>query len=135
MEEIVREKDFLMIQLWKMGMAGWVRKTIWPLAIGNKLEVTQSLYVCLLNQSCPVPQEMAVELAAQEHPEQTQNILLAFLAYRADISYLPGMVCLASLLLSELEEYPAFQCLANLLHSHHFLPFIKGDVSEVVLSL
>lgn len=52
-----------------MGMAGWVRKTIWPIAIGNKLEITQSLYVCLLNQVQPIPASMAQELSSLEQPE------------------------------------------------------------------
>jgi hypothetical protein len=30
----------MMIMLWKIGMVSWVRKTIWVIAIGNKLEIT-----------------------------------------------------------------------------------------------
>ena len=28
-------KSLLLITLWKIGIPKWVRKTIWPLAIGN----------------------------------------------------------------------------------------------------
>lgn len=31
-------------------MPKWVRKTLWPLAIGNRLEITENLYTILLKQ-------------------------------------------------------------------------------------
>lgn len=42
------DKSLLLISLWKIGMPPWVRKTIWPLTIGNRLEITQNLYNILL---------------------------------------------------------------------------------------
>jgi hypothetical protein len=36
--------------IWKLGIPGWVKKTIWPLTIGNRLEVTRNLYNILLKQ-------------------------------------------------------------------------------------
>lgn len=43
-------KSLLLISLWKIGMPNWVRKTIWPLTIGNRLEITENLYLILLKQ-------------------------------------------------------------------------------------
>ncbi len=42
--EIAKNKSLLLVILWKQGIPDWVRKTIWPLVIGNRLEVTQNLY-------------------------------------------------------------------------------------------
>jgi len=38
------KKDRLMINLWKRGLPDWVRKTMWPAIISNKLEITSKLY-------------------------------------------------------------------------------------------
>jgi cytohesin/brefeldin A-inhibited guanine nucleotide-exchange protein len=43
-DEIVKDKDNLLINIWKKGVPNWVRKTIWPILIGNKLEITMELY-------------------------------------------------------------------------------------------
>ncbi|KRX09995.1 Sec7 domain [Pseudocohnilembus persalinus] len=45
------KKSFLLISLWKLGIPAWARSTIWPLAIGNRLELTKQLYYKLLNQA------------------------------------------------------------------------------------
>ena len=34
----------LLVILWKLGIPDWARKTLWTLAIGNSLEITESLY-------------------------------------------------------------------------------------------
>ena len=34
----------LLVILWKLGIPGWVRKTLWTLSIGNRLEITEMLY-------------------------------------------------------------------------------------------
>lgn len=31
--------QFLLVKLWKSGFPDWVRKTLWPIIIGNQLEV------------------------------------------------------------------------------------------------
>ena len=38
-------KSVLLVSLWKSGIPAWVRKTIWPLAIINRLEINKSLYL------------------------------------------------------------------------------------------
>lgn len=34
-----KSNQFLLVHLWKSGIPAWVRKTLWPIAIGNQLEV------------------------------------------------------------------------------------------------
>jgi len=37
----VNDKSLLLVYLWKIGVPDWVKKTVWPLVIGNGLEITQ----------------------------------------------------------------------------------------------
>ena len=60
------------------------------------------------------------------------NVLEAFIIYRPDVRYVEDkMANLASMLLLYLDEYQAFSCFTNLLHSFHFLSFFRGDMREV----
>ena len=34
-----KHNQFLLVKLWKIGIPSWVRKTLWPIIIGNRLEV------------------------------------------------------------------------------------------------
>ena len=34
-----KNNQFLLVKLWKTGLPAWVRKTLWPIVIGNRLEV------------------------------------------------------------------------------------------------
>ena len=36
---MLKNKDLLLIGLWKKGIPHWLRSTLWPIAIGNQLEV------------------------------------------------------------------------------------------------
>jgi hypothetical protein len=36
-----------------------------------------------------------------------------------------------TVLLMNMDEYNAFKCFANLLHSYHFLSFFRGDMREI----
>lgn len=38
-KSLCRNKSLLLVILWKKGIPPWVRKTLWPIAIGNRLEV------------------------------------------------------------------------------------------------
>lgn len=42
-----KNKSLLLMILWKLGIPDFVRKTIWPVIIGNKLELTETLYEIL----------------------------------------------------------------------------------------
>jgi cytohesin/brefeldin A-inhibited guanine nucleotide-exchange protein len=34
-----KHNQFLLVKLWQIGIPVWVRKTLWPIIIGNRLEV------------------------------------------------------------------------------------------------
>ena len=40
---MIKNKDLMLIGLWKKGIPHWLRRTLWPIAIGNQLEVILSL--------------------------------------------------------------------------------------------
>ena len=46
-KELCKNKSLLLVLLWKKGVPSWVRKTLWPIAIGNRLEVI--MQIILLN--------------------------------------------------------------------------------------
>lgn len=41
--EICKNKNILMVTLWKRGIPDWLRSTLWPISIANQLEVTCNL--------------------------------------------------------------------------------------------
>lgn len=42
-------KSLLLYQVWRLGIPDWLRKTIWPITVGNRLEITPTLYQLLLS--------------------------------------------------------------------------------------
>jgi len=38
---MLKNKDLMLIGLWKKGIPHWLRSTLWPIAIGNQLEVNE----------------------------------------------------------------------------------------------
>lgn len=46
----VNDKSLLLVYLWKIGVPDWVKKTVWPLVIGNGLEITEQYYTILCRQ-------------------------------------------------------------------------------------
>lgn len=61
-----------------------------------------------------------------------ENILSAFIFYRPDIGYIQEvMPNLLVILLVHFDEYTAFKCFVNLLHSYHFLSFFRGEMREI----
>lgn len=147
------KKSLLLITLWKIGIPKWVRKTLWPLAIGNRLEITEDLYNILLQQInyyqdnpngqqndnsiahslSRLEKDPAIkQLTYIENPTSLLNVLKAFIIYRPDIGYVQKvMPALVQALLQYLDEYTTFQCFINLLHSNHFLPFFRGELREI----
>ncbi|KAL4441362.1 hypothetical protein ABPG74_013657 [Tetrahymena malaccensis] len=151
-------KSLLLISLWKIGMPKWVRKTIWPLSIGNRLEITENLYKILLkqvqvsennigianNQIMISIEKMKADLSNKSGKrffsqfnapqlKMLENVLSAFIFYRPDVGYInEAMPNLAAVLISQLdEEYTVFKAFINLLHSYHFLTFFRGEMSEI----
>ena len=46
-----KSKSLLLYHVWRLGIPDWLRKTIWPITIGNRLEITPNLYNLLLTQA------------------------------------------------------------------------------------
>lgn len=43
----MKNKSLLLMILWKLGIPDFVRKTIWPIIIGNRLELSEQLFKIL----------------------------------------------------------------------------------------
>lgn len=50
-KNMCKNKSLLLYQVWRLGIPDWLRKTIWPITIGNRLEITPTLYNILLSQA------------------------------------------------------------------------------------
>jgi cytohesin/brefeldin A-inhibited guanine nucleotide-exchange protein len=154
-KEMCKNKSLLLVSVWRKGIPDWLRKTLWPITIGNRLEVTQSLYEILLSQArqfidessknsiilfeslqrmqndIPLTFPQLLFYEDKQHQQSLINILEAFVFYRPDVGYIQGMSHLAAILLLFCSEYEAFNCFINLIHSHHFLSFFRGDFREI----
>ena len=38
-DQMFKNKNLMLISLWKRGIPHWLRSTLWPISIGNQLEV------------------------------------------------------------------------------------------------
>jgi len=150
---LIKNKDLMLVGLWKKGIPHWLRRTLWPIAIGNQLEVTEQLYEVLLSQARIFLEQAQLSKSAvfesfkrmetdleelfstfpemKDRKEALVNILEAFLFYRPDVGYVKGMSRLVMLLLLYCDEYQAFSCFINLTHSHHFISFFRGIMREI----
>lgn len=143
-------KGYLLHSLWKQGLPDWVRRTLWPLAIGNYLNINQSLYDSLKNTPESIAEsgnklEYLAALCADipnaysESPNILENhndtviyrILRSVVIYRPDIGYIPGMVHIVGVLLCYTDEYESFKCFLNIINSHHFLYFFSNDILQI----
>lgn len=146
----ISNKGYLLSNLWKQGLPPWVRRTLWPLAIGNYLNINQSLYDSLKNTPDSIAQsgnkqDYLTALCADipnsynespnilsKHDDQLiYRILKSVVIYRPDIGYVPGMVHILGVLLWYVDEYDSFQCFLNIINSHHFLYFFSNDMAQI----
>lgn len=51
LRNMCKNKSLLLFHVWRLGIPDWLRKTIWPITIGNRLEITPTLYEILLTQA------------------------------------------------------------------------------------
>jgi hypothetical protein len=63
--------------------------------------------------------------------ESLRNILSTYSCYRPDTGYVQGMSYLAAMCLLNMEEYPAFVCLANVLNSPLHFKFFTMSVHDM----
>ena len=45
LKEIYKSKNSLLSTIWRKGIPMWLKKTVWPITIGNKLEVKNILFI------------------------------------------------------------------------------------------
>lgn len=154
LRQIARTKSLLLVTLWKRGIPDWLRKTLWPICIGNQLEITENLYAVLQTQAknfssmnSEIPEVYAALRRMENDMKETfpafkasnvqvseeavTKILKAFIFYRPDVGYVKGMSHLVQVLLMYCSEYQAFSCFINLTHSYHFLTFFRGDMRHI----
>lgn len=48
---LCHNKSLLLFHVWRLGIPDWLRKTIWPITVGNRLEITPVLYQMLVSQA------------------------------------------------------------------------------------
>lgn len=63
--------------------------------------------------------------------QSLENVLMAYAAYRPDVGYVQGMSFLVAVLLLQMDEYSAFQCLVNLMKRRNQLEFYRLNLSAV----
>ena len=50
LKELSKSKNSFLSNIWRKGIPNWLKKTVWPITIGNRLEVVISKYfICLKN--------------------------------------------------------------------------------------
>jgi len=59
------------------------------------------------------------------------DVLGAYICYRPDIGYVPGMTFLAAMFLLNMDKFQAFQCLSNHINSICYLSFFRQDLSGI----
>eukprot|EP01103_Thecamoeba_quadrilineata_P001242 TRINITY_DN11097_c0_g1_i1.p1 TRINITY_DN11097_c0_g1~~TRINITY_DN11097_c0_g1_i1.p1 ORF type:complete len:442 (+),score=61.20 TRINITY_DN11097_c0_g1_i1:50-1375(+) len=141
--------------IWQ-GVPPNMRGQVWPMVIGNALQITPELYqICLENSrkaSNPenndllgrlgtvtlIPLDLprtfpALSIFNKDGPchQQLKEILEAFVSYRPDVGYVQGMSYIAAVLLLYMEPFTAFCCLANLLNKPLLISFYRMDISAI----
>ncbi|CAI5456006.1 unnamed protein product [Caenorhabditis angaria] len=116
-------------ELWWQGIPAKVRGKVWSLTIGNEIEITQELYETLIEQAVMDKSKLedisldatrtfsTLGIFQKDGPyyEHLLKLLGAYSLFRPHIGYVQSMTFIASVLLLQLEPYPAFIAFANLL--------------------
>ncbi|CAD8087236.1 unnamed protein product [Paramecium sonneborni] len=149
------KRDVKIFQLAEFGIPISARKQVWPLIVGNKLQITKELYNILQIQSKSFKLDQRKSLGRLSsfnhikqdlgrtfkneylqrifHPggplsENLQTILEVFCLYRPDIGYVQGMTYVGSILLSYFDDYQAFVIFSSLItHSQLISIFMLDD--------
>ncbi|EGG23720.1 RabGAP/TBC domain-containing protein [Cavenderia fasciculata] len=137
------------------GIPSLARSKVWPLIIGNDLNITPELFsifgaraerakqkgdaslgregtVTLIQLDLPRTFPM-LSIFQNEGPlhQSLANVLEAYVCYRPDVGYVQGMSYLAALFLLILDEYNAFVCLANVLNNPCYMTFYTMNMSQM----
>ena len=132
--------------LWRSGIPYALRRRVWPLAIGNRLNLIREDYcrtlervqqasVCVKNAELiagDLPRTRLRECVSSEAKRQTLGqLLLAVAAVRPLQGYVQGMSFVGAFLLECMEADEAFVCFANLLGLRYFPDFLAMRVDRI----
>eukprot|EP01133_Synstelium_polycarpum_P008376 gene8376-9845_t len=137
------------------GIPSHVRSKVWPLLVGNDLNITPELFsifgaraerakqkgdaslgregtVTLIHLDLPRTFPM-LSIFQDEGPlhQSLANVLEAYVCYRPDVGYVQGMSYLAAVFLLILDEYSAFVCLANFLNNPCYMAFYTMNLTQM----
>ncbi|KYQ91551.1 RabGAP/TBC domain-containing protein [Tieghemostelium lacteum] len=138
------------------GIPSLVRSKVWPLLIGNDLNITPELFTIFgaraerakqKSESSSLGREGSVSLIhldlprtfpmlsifQQEGPlhQSLANVLEAYVCYRPDVGYVQGMSYLGALFLLILDEFTSFVCLSNLLNNPCYMSFYTMNLQAM----
>ncbi|EGC36346.1 hypothetical protein DICPUDRAFT_47207 [Dictyostelium purpureum] len=140
------------------GIPSLVRSKVWPLLIGNDLNITPELFsifglraerakqkseanslgregsVSLIHLDLPRTFPM-LSIFQDEGPlhQSLANVLEAYVCYRPDVGYVQGMSYLAAVFLLILDEFTSFVCLSNFLNNPCYMAFYTMNLSQMEL--
>ena len=143
------------------GIPPFVRTKVWPLLLGNDLNITKDLFRIYVKQAeagkaareqgatqvgkletarligVDLPRTFPALAFYQEggpNHAELHRVLDAYVCYRPDIGYVQGMSYLAAILLLYLDDFEAFTCLANLLNRPVHMSFYKmeGELQQCI---
>ncbi|KAF2068609.1 hypothetical protein CYY_010066 [Polysphondylium violaceum] len=138
------------------GIPSLVRSKVWPLLIGNDLNITPELFSIFgaraerakqRTESNSLGREGTVSLIHLDLPrtfpmlsifqddgplhQSLANILEAYVCYRPDVGYVQGMSYLAAVFLLILDEFNAFVCLTNFLNNPCYMAFYTMNLNQM----
>jgi len=138
------------------GIPSLVRSKVWPLLIGNDLNITPELFSIFgaraerakqRTESNSLGREGTVSLIHLDLPrtfpmlsifqddgplhQSLANILEAYVCYRPDVGYVQGMSYLAAVFLLILDEFNAFVCLTNFLNNPCYMAFYTMNLTQM----
>ena len=133
--------------LWRSGIPPTLRRQVWPLAIGNRLELAPSDFretVSFVQSSahpvkgvelidCDLPRTRLMGVGSK-NSLQLGMLLRAVSALRPQQGYVQGMSFLGALLLEVMPVEEAFVALGNLLGLRYFPDFLSMQVTCLSLS-
>ncbi|KYQ91980.1 RabGAP/TBC domain-containing protein [Tieghemostelium lacteum] len=98
---------------------------------GDVLDLeTTSMGLILQDIQDTFPQLMIFQKGGPLHNDLI-DVLGAYICYRPDIGYVPGMTFLGAMFLLNMEKADAFQCLSNHINSVCYLSFFRQDPSGI----
>ncbi|KAM9968471.1 hypothetical protein ACTFIW_002909 [Dictyostelium discoideum] len=138
------------------GIPSLVRSKVWPLLIGNDLNITPELFsifgaraerakqksearslgrektVSLIHLDLPRTFPM-LSIFQDEGPlhQSLANVLEAYVCYRPDVGYVQGMSYLAAVFLLILDEFSSFVCLSNFLNNPCYMTFYTMNLDQM----